>query len=78
MNSKMSSLLKEIHFKYYENRWVAWFLRNVLNKRGTSRGKIGLVNGELLRGKCISIKLRNTKSTVNKLRSIIIGFENSK
>jgi len=74
---KMASLLKEIHFKNYDTKYIAWFLRNVLNKKGVSVGKIGLVNGELLRGKVINITLRNTKLTANILRAVKIGFENT-
>lgn len=77
-NSEQASLLKELHFQYYENKFIAYFLRNVLNKKGVSVGKIGLANGDILRGEVISVKLRNTKSTINTLRFVAIGFENSR
>ena len=78
MYAKMSSLLKEAHFKYYEGSWLANFLGNMLNKKGVSNGQIGLLNGERLRGKTASIKLRNTKTDENKLTSVTIGYQKSK
>ena len=74
----MASLLESDHFHYKEGKFMAHFLNNVLDSRGISRGKIYLVQGEWLRGKVISIKLRNIKTDINVLREVIIGYENSK
>ena len=76
--TKMSSLLKSIHFRNYEGRFLANFRRNMLNKKEVLGGKAALENGDLLRGKSVSIKLRNTQTTENKLKSVTIGFEKSK
>jgi hypothetical protein len=74
---KMSSLLKESHFKEREGKFFATFLRNMLNKKGILGGIIYLINGEVLKGNTISIKLRNIKTTVNSLKAIIIGYRKS-
>jgi len=75
--AKMSSLLKSSHFIDYEGAKRAIFKRNMLNKKGVLNGNISLLQGELLRGKTVSLKLRDKSPTDNTLRSVIIGFEKS-
>ncbi|MBN1683751.1 hypothetical protein JW865_09400 [Candidatus Bathyarchaeota archaeon] len=75
---KMSSLLKLGHFKNYEGRWIARFLRNMLNKKGVSQGKVGLVNGGILKGNTATIKLRNANTDYSSLKTVTIGYEISK
>lgn len=76
--AKMSSYLKENHFIVYEGEFRAIFKRNMLAKDGTIRNDTYLINGEKLRGKTISIRLRDSKTSQNTLRSITIEWEKSK
>jgi len=79
---RMTSSLAEGHFKGKEGSWTANFLRNTLTKLGTARAETSanlyLYKGELLKGKTISIKLRNTKTTTNKLKYLTLRHDKSK
>jgi hypothetical protein len=79
---RMTSSLSEGHFKGKEGSWTANFLRNTLTKLGTARSttaaNLYLYNGELLKGKTISIKLRNTKTNSNKLKYLTLRHDKSK
>jgi hypothetical protein len=74
----MSSILPLTSYGYYENKYKARFLRNMMNRLGTIGDSIDLMNGELLRGKTLNIILRNPKMTFNALKEVTINFEKSK
>jgi hypothetical protein len=50
----------------------------MINKKGAMGTKKDFINGEILRGNILSIKLRNIKTTVNALKYVIIGYQKSK
>jgi hypothetical protein len=74
---KMSSLLKETNFREREGRFFSTFLRNMLNNAGLLGYTIELFKGDVLKGNTLNIKLRNTKTTANTLKGIIIGYRKS-
>lgn len=75
--AKMSSLLTEADFEYYQGMHIAHFRGNMLNKNGDSIGIIGLVKGQRLKGQSASIMLRNSKTNENPLLAVSIEYEKS-